>query len=294
MSVEPIKSDSGVFRALLPSPEEVALRDVISRMFQTQDTQEIVRLLGDAALRMTGAPRSAVFLLGPDRQSLQGGDPALLPEPAVIDYVFESAKPATVPHLDGRFILVLPMKVPQSRVGLIVLDLTGLGEDAAKMNLEALGVLVDQAAVILHSIQLVSRTIGESTLLSNILDSITNAIVTIDIPGTITRLNRNAMAMLELSPDAVGRPYREVFLPDVTEAVDLLLDEIRQMGFAMEKMVTAKLAQGLELNIAISTSILRDDAFAPLGTIIIFRDMTASRELERLRKLDTMKSEFVA
>jgi len=294
VSVDPIKPDSGVFRVVMPSPEEVALRDVVSRMFQTQDPQEIVRLLGEQALRMTAAPRVAVFLYGPDRQTLLGGDPSLLPEAAVLDYVFESAKPATVPHVDGRYILVLPMKVPQNRVGAVVLDLTGLGEEAAKMNLEALGVLADQAAVILHSVQIVTRTIGESTLLSNILDSITNAIVTIDIPGTITRLNRNAMAMLELSNDAVGRPYRELFLPDVTQAVDTLLEEVRQMGFAMEKMVTAKLAQGLELNIAISTSILRDEAFAPLGTIIIFRDMTASRELERLRKLDTMKSEFVA
>ena len=71
------------------------------------------------------------------------------------------------------------------------------------------------------------------------------------------------MAMLELNPDAVGRPFREVFFPDVTQAVDGLMKEIQQTGFAMERMVTARLAQGLELHIAISSSILRDDSFAP-------------------------------
>ncbi len=295
MPVEPpLKPDSGMFRAVAPSPEAIALQDVVQRMFLTQDPQDIVKLLADTAQRITGAPRVAVLLYGPDRQTLQGADAGLLPEPAVIDYVFETAKPATVQNIEGGFITVFPMRVPQNRVGVVVLDLTGLGEDAGKMNLEAVAVLADQAAVILNSVQLVSRSIGESTLLSNILDSITNAIVTIDNLGIITRLNRNAMAMLELGADAVGRSFRELFLPEVTQALDALLGEVQQVGFAMEKMVTATLAQGLELNIAVSTSILRDESYAPLGTIIIFRDMTASRELDRLRKLDTMKSEFVA
>jgi PAS domain S-box-containing protein len=290
----PLKPDSGSFRALLPSPEAQALQDVVSRMYLTHDPAEIVRLLSEAAIKNTGARALAVFLYGPDKATLLGEPQRLLPEPAVVDYIFETGKPATIQHTSGEFISVFPLRVHENRVGILVLDVSGLAEEASQMNLEPVTVLADQAAMILHSAQLVNRSIGESTLLSNILDSITNAIVTLDNPGTITRLNRNAMAMLELAPDAVGRSYREVFLPDVTQAVDDLLREIQQMGFAMEKMVTAKLAQGLELHIAISTSILRDEDFAPLGTIIVFRDMTASRELDRLRKLDTMKSEFVA
>ncbi|HLF92573.1 MAG TPA: ATP-binding protein [Planctomycetota bacterium] len=289
-----LKPDSGMFRAVSPSPEELALQGVVRSMFLAQDAAAILGILSDETLRLTHAAGIAAFVYGPDRSTLTGGDPALLPEAAVIDYVFQAEKPATVPNADGRFITVLPMRVGQDRVGVLVLDVTAMGEDAANMDLELVSVMADQAAVALNNVQLVSRSIGESTLLSNILDSITNAIVTLDPQGAITRLNRNAMAMLELSADAVGRPYGQVFLPDVTQAVDVLLQEIRHLGFAMEKMVTAKLAQGLELNIAIACSILRDESRATLGTIVVFRDMTASRELERLRKLDTMKSEFVA
>ena len=100
--------------------------------------------------------------------------------------------------------------------------------------------------------------------------------------------------MLEITPDAVGHSYSEVFIPEVTAAVTSLLAETENLGYSLEKMVTAKLHQGLELNIAVSTSILQDDTFMPLGVIVVFRDMTASRELDRLRKLDQMKSEFVA
>jgi PAS domain-containing protein len=66
-------------------------------------------------------------------------------------------------------------------------------------------VLCGQAAVMIHNAQRVNRSIDESALLSNILDSITNAIITLDNEGRITRINRNAMAILELTPDVVGQ-----------------------------------------------------------------------------------------
>jgi PAS domain S-box-containing protein len=286
------RADSGIFRAIQQSPEAVELQDVVSRMFLLQDTNELVKVLSETALKYTKARKIAVFLLG-DEGTLTGGDPALMPEKTVLDYVLEGARPITVPHGSG-WITAFPLRVAQGPVGALVCDVTEIAEEVVRMNLEPVSVLCGQAAVMIHNAQRVNRSIGESALLSNILDSITNAIITLDNEGRITRINRNAMAILELTPDVVGRPYSDVLFPEVTKSVAALLKETEHLGFAMEKMVTAKLDQGLELNIAISTSILRDESFAPLGTILVFRDMTASRELDRLRKLDTMKSEFVA
>jgi PAS domain S-box-containing protein len=286
------RADSGIFRAMQQSPELIELQDVVSRMFLIQDVAEISKVLSQAASRYTRAKAISVFLRGPDG-SFSGGDPALLPEKTVMDYVLEEARPITVPHGNG-WITAFPLRVAQGPVGLLVCDVTGFAEDVARMNLEPVTVLCGQAAVVIQNAQRVNRSIGESALLSNILDSITNAIITLDNQGIITRLNRNAMAILELPTDVVGRPYQDALHPDVAAAVGSLLKDTEQMGYAMEKMVTARLDQGLELNIAISTSILRDEAFVRLGTIVVFRDMTASKELDRLRKLDTMKSEFVA
>jgi PAS domain S-box-containing protein len=286
------RADSGIFRAMQQSPEAVELQDVVSRMFLIQDVGELTKVLSEAAIRYTKARTISVFLRGDDGV-MSGGDPALLPEKTVLDYVLEEARPITVPHGQG-WITAFPLRLAQGPVGVLVCDVTGMAEEIARMNLEPVTVLCGQAAVMIHNALRVNRSIGESALLSNILDSITNAIITLDNQGMITRLNRNAMAILELPSDVVGRPYKEVLHPDVAAAVGSLLKDTEHHGYAMEKMVTARLDQGLELNIAISTSILRDEAFAPLGTIVVFRDMTASRELERLRKLDLMKSEFVA
>lgn len=288
------KTDSSSSRTLLPSPEALALQEVATRMFLAQEPGEIARLLAGAARRQLGARDAAVFLYAGDPPALAGADSPLSPDPAVAEYVFSEGKPATVPHTEGRFITAFPLRARQERVGLLVVDVTGMAEEVAGMNLEPVSFLADQAAVILSNLRLVTRSIGESTLLSNILDSITNAIVTLDNDRRITRLNRNAMAMLELAPEAVGRPYSEVLVPEVGRAVDEILQDLGHMGFAMERMVTARLPQGLELPMAVSGSILRDERFVPLGWIIVLRDMTASRELERLRRLDQMKSEFVA
>ncbi len=288
----PARQDSGSYSVLRLSPEARGLQEAVSRMFATRDVGEIIRLATEAASAHTRARRSAIFLFGPDGRPA-GGDPALLPEPTVVDYARDEGKPLTVPHLDG-WITVLGMRLPREPVGILVLDVTGRAEDVARMNLEPLTILADQAALMIRNAQLVSRTVDESNLLSNILDSITNAIVTLDAEGLITRINRNAMAMLEVESDAVGRPYREAFPAEVTRAVDELLQESERQGYTMEKMVTVRLQQGLEIHVAVSISILRDESFAPRGTITVLRDMTASRELERFRKLDQLKSEFVA
>lgn len=293
MPAKPLKPDSGTFQLAEPSKEILAFQDIGRRMFLTQDPSEIVRLLSETALGYTHAAAISVFLFDASGTDLSGGDPSLLPEAAVLDYVFQEDRPPTIPHGKGRFITVLPLRVAQQRVGVLVLDVTGMGENVARMNLEPVSILANQAAAALTNAQLVTRTIGESALLSNILDSITNAIITLDIESRITRLNRNAMAMLGVSADDVGQLYTDVLPPEVLQAMSDLLNETHH-GYSLEKMVTVRLPHGLELHIAVSTALLRDDAFNPTGTILVFRDMTASRELDRLRKLDTMKSEFVA
>lgn len=286
------RQDSGSFKMPAYSPETQAIQDVVARMYRTQEPAELVQLLAEGARAHTRASTASVFLYDAEK-ALGGGDAALLPEPTVVDYVLSQTRSITVPQGE-RWITVFPLRASQAPVGLLVLDVTAVAEDVAKLDLEPVMILADQAAVLIHQAQLFRRSVGESTLLSNILDSITNAIVTLDLDRKITRLNRNAMAVLELTSDVVGRPYAEVFAPEVTKAVDDLLVETAQIGFAMERMAAARPASGIELNIAVSLSPLRDESFSPRGHIVVLRDMTASRELDRLRKLDTMKSEFVA
>ena len=284
--------DSGTFRLPPLPPRHAALQQVVSRMYVAQDPSEILQLLLSAAREYTGV--SAMSVLRETPGGGLSGEPAdLVPEGPVLDYVYREGRPITVPQ-GNRWITVVPLRAPDVPLGVLSIDVTPKAEEIARLDLEPLAILADQASILIRNAELVRRSVGESVLLANILDSITNALVTIDLTGRITRLNRNATAILELNPDGLNRPYEEVFPREVSGAVKELLKEASLQGFSMERMVTVKQANGLELPIAVSISPLRDEAFAPLGTIVVIRDMTASRELERLRKLDQMKSEFVA
>ncbi|MBV8879873.1 MAG: hypothetical protein JO332_07925, partial [Planctomycetaceae bacterium] len=108
------RADSGIFRAMQQSPEAIELQDVVSRMFLIQDVGELTKVLSEAAIRFTKARTISVFLRGEDG-TFSGGDPALLPEKTVLDYVLEEARPITVPHGQG-WITAFPLRVTQGPV----------------------------------------------------------------------------------------------------------------------------------------------------------------------------------
>ncbi|MBI2899555.1 MAG: PAS domain-containing protein [Planctomycetes bacterium] len=292
------QSDTGLIRAIeTASPELRDLRDLARKMLLSRDPKEICRLLGDSIPRLLKAPRAAVFLADPASGALpppSDADAALHPDKEIVDFAFQGGRPPVLPNSAGTLLIVFPLRVQNQRVGVVSVDITGVAEEVLRANLDPVDALLDPGAVALVNVQTMHRSVGESAILSNILDSIPNGIVTIDNDRRITRLNRNAMAMLELAPDCVGSAYQEVFPPKITEALDDLIRETAEMGFAMEKVISHKLAQGSELHFALSMSVLCDENYSPLGMIVVFRDMTATRELDRLRRLDTMKSEFVA
>ena len=128
------------------SPEVRALQETGRRMFLTQDSSEIIRLLSEAVVAYTHARAVSVFLFSPTTGTLQGGDPALHPEPAVLEYIFSESLPPTIPHGEGHVITVFPLKVAQRRVGVLVLDVTGVAEEVAALNLEPVILLAGEAA----------------------------------------------------------------------------------------------------------------------------------------------------
>ncbi|MHC4608179.1 MAG: PAS domain-containing protein, partial [Planctomycetota bacterium] len=255
------------------------------------DHAEIAAVLESAIREACGVERVGVFLSDPRTGSyhLESGDASLLPERAVLEFVEEDGKPATVPHPSGGIITVFPLIVRGRCAGAAVADVTAVAEDLANADTELLVTFLDQAAATLRNAEMVSRSEEQYSLLTNILDSITNGIVTLDREQRVTRMNRNAMAMLELSPDDVGKTCGELFQAEMAEAIDEMTREFASNGFAMERMVTREFSNGLRLPMAITITPLRDQDFSNLGLIVIFRDMTASRELERLRRLDEMK-----
>jgi PAS domain S-box-containing protein len=124
----------------------------------------------------------------------------------------------------------------------------------------------------------------------NILDSLVNGIVTLDLEGRVVTLNGAAESLLACSAAAArGRPVAEV-LAHAPEVVAILQAAI-QWRTARTGTVTLPGRMGGTVPVEIATATLKGGEGQDLGVIVIVRDLTAVRALEaQLRHAQKMEA----
>jgi PAS domain S-box-containing protein len=127
--------------------------------------------------------------------------------------------------------------------------------------------------------------------LEAVLASMDDALVIVDARGAIVRLNRAARELLCLDGSSLvlGQPLERLRLeqwPDsareIAEALVPIIDAIRS-GTSVAQ-VDVELHSGERRVLSLGASVLRSPNAALQGGVIVFRDITAQRDLERLRE----------
>ena len=299
------QTNEGLMHAL---GEFAALRDAVQKILTAHEAASILGLFLTFVRATVKTDRLQILLR--DEASGDFMPPAdlaapaqadLVPDREVIEWTLREHKSTTVPRDDGTFLTVVPLSIQTEGLGILAIDTTHIGETLSQQIMDLLNLLAGQTAVALLNHRLITRLESQRLLLShttiylqNVLDSINNGIISIDMQGKINRFNRNAMAMLEINEELYEAAYESVLPTALVEILRDMVRETHEAGFTMERQYNHHLSQGLELPLAIATSLLRDEHLTTIGVVIILRDMTASKELERLRRLDQLKSEFVA
>lgn len=119
------------------------------------------------------------------------------------------------------------------------------------------------------------------------LNSIGEGLITTDISGCITHINPVAQGLTGwTAKDAYGKALVEVFqiINEDTRLqepnpVDIALEKGQVLNLNSHSLLIAK--NGLEMPIAGSCSLIRDDKGIVSGIVLIFRDQSAERETER-------------
>jgi PAS domain S-box-containing protein len=217
----------------------------------------------------------------------------LRPQDEVFEWALSEEKISTIP-IEQSLVTVIPLKIHKHKVGVICAESTDSMESLNQTLLDMLHSIATQASAAYLSSRLLSKTEAQASLLNNILDSIINGILTIDRNNVITGMNRNAMAMMEIPQEAVGKKYTDALPRQISIIMEEIVEETTKTGFAMERMMNYNMSMGTEIPLSVSTSLLRDELLSITGIVFVFRDMTASRELERLRQIDKMKTEFIS
>lgn len=134
-----------------------------------------------------------------------------------------------------------------------------------------------------------------SARLTNLLESVAHGILMLDSNNIISFFNRNAEVMFGMiASDVIGKSYREVFPERLTRSFDVLVQNTIIEGTIFDHEIEIELVPNVKIPVGISTSLIRDASGETKGIVCISRDMTLTKEVNRLKEIDKMKSEFVS
>jgi PAS domain S-box-containing protein len=295
-----------------------ALADTSQVINSTLKLDEVLRIVMDTIVRLTGAERGFLMLANDkgemvtqiarnwDQESLNNNETAV--SRTVIKRVLESGVPVMTtnakedPRFNGtesiiayklRSILCVPLMVKSYLIGVIYTDnrlQAGIFSDPEKDLITA---FANQAAVAIENARLFAslrKTLEEVTELKNLMDnvfaSITSGVITADIQDQITLANRAAETILgKTTAEIIGRRLAEVF-PGLADDILPRVAKVRISDQAITDMeLNHRHPQRGNLNWRLNLSPLKDGSQITQGVTIVLDDLTERKKLEGQRKL---------
>ena len=193
--------------------------------------------------------------------------------------------------------LGVPLKIEQEIIGVMTVQSYTDPLCYTEKDVEILNYVSNQIAIAINRKRAEEKLQQEKEQLSVTLRSIGDGVITTDKKGNITMMNRVAEKLTGWkSAEAIGRPLKEVFhiineetRQEVENPVDRVLEEGRIIGLANHTVLVSR--DGTERILADSGSPLRDRESKIIGVVLIFRDITDKRKMEReMIKIERLES----
>jgi adenylate cyclase len=199
-----------------------------------------------------------------------------------------------------KFEWLIPILKNKRLIGAFALGPRRSGQPCSARDLRLLRTLADQTALALENAALfdhLQRNLAETTrvknLMGNVLASIVNAVITIDIDGKITLLNHAAESILGVpSERCLGREYTEAlpFLADTALPV-LITNIVDQEAPYYDQEIAAELPERGQVNLSVNLTAIKNARGEAKGVAIVIDDLT---ETKRLRAVHDMFRRYVS
>jgi PAS domain S-box-containing protein len=296
----------------------LALADIGQVINSSLELNEVLRIVMDTIVRLTGAERGFLMLKDEDgelkiriarnweQESLESDEFAI--SSTIVNRVTNDGQPVLTtnaqedPRFGGqesivaynlRSILCVALKVKDELIGVIYADnrvRTGL---FAESDRDLLMAFANQAAVALENARLfesVKRTLEEVTELKNLMDnvfsSIASGVMTADMDDTITLINNAAELILgQMSEELVGYKL-ENKMPVIAQDLSPHIETVRKTEKAIIGLdLSPSIDNRGEINLRFNLSPLKDHAQNTQGVAIVLDDLTERNRLEAQRRL---------
>jgi len=295
-----------------------ALADIGQVVNSTLEIDEVLQIVMDTIVRLTGAERGFLMLRDKDgemhtriarnweQESINKNEFAI--SRTVVQRVIETGEAVLTtnaredPRFGGqesiiafnlRSILCVPLMVKTDLIGVIYTDnriRTGIFSEADRDLMIA---FANQAAVAIENARLFSslkQTLAEVTELKNLMDdvfaSIASGVITADVQDQITLCNRAAASILgRASAEIVGRKIEEI-VPAFASDIQPHLQAVREKEQPIVGLeLSRKLPERGSVDWRLNLSPLKDAGQKTQGVAIVLDDLTEQKRLEAQRKL---------
>jgi len=174
--------------------------------------------------------------------------------------------------------VAVPLWVQAKLVGILVLGPRITGQPYGSEDLERLFTLASQVAMAVEDISLFNTVRAQHSFIEQVLTHLQSGAITIDAAGRVTRFNRRAEQILELSlADVLEQDLRVLPSP----LGDLLYETMR--GGRELRLVEVELPRK-QATLEVSTSRIVDAAGAPSGAVMLLDDPGPRHRLHRERQ----------
>lgn len=295
--------------------EQERLQNTSRRIVTAENQKELIEVLVTSINHIFDSGDEYLYLLNRDTDELEpvhDSEPQILSTlqsniPGLIDWLKDEGRVTTLPveddwALEAEEVVFAPFVARSEFLGLLIYLRDLQSSETHQHFMNQIEFVAHRTAAALYNLHLrdtveqqMEKIQQKENMLTNILESIKSGILVLNNSGKIIHYNRNATTMLDLDgPALVDKKLQELPETDIINGIQKVVNQTLEHGFSMEEMVEQNISEGNVIPIAIGCAQLRDQQMNNQGIVVILRDMTASKELERLRKLDQMKDEFVA
>ena len=296
----------------------LALADIGQVVNSSLQLNDVLRIVMDTIIRLTGAERGFLMLRDEDgnltiriarnweQESIDASEFEI--SRTVVNRVVDEGKPIVTtnaqedPRFDAqasviafslRSILCVPLKVKDEITGVIYADnriRTGIFTQSER---DLLAAFANQAAVAIENAQLfesVRRTLAEVTELKNMMDnifaSIASGVITTNIQDEIMLCNNAAERILGKGADCILGQKMMDCLPPLAQELSTPISTVRATDQPVLRLeVKSQLDDRGPVDLIFNISPLRDAELTTQGVAIVLDDLTEKNRLEAQHRL---------
>ena len=123
---------------------------------------------------------------------------------------------------------------------------------------------------------------GRRRYIETILERIATGVVSIDSTGRVSTINAAATRLLDLTPSVIGQVARGVFERPDLQPLGALLRGVVPGSTERQAQEVALVRDGRERYLAVAVTALPPDAGSPVGTVMVFDDVTPLIRAQRV------------